>query len=285
MTSDYQRIEASIGFIQKRICVQPSLQEVASHIGLSPFHFQRLFRRWAGISPKRFLEYLTVEHAKAQLELTQSILDTSFELGLSSPARLHDQFVAIEGVTPGDYKRGGQGLEIAYGMHECRFGDLFIAQTRRGICRLSFITRNMLDTELETLRKTWKNATIREDNLLTGLTVKGIFPFEAAASRPRRLLVRGTNFQVNVWTALLRIPEGYAVSYQQLAAYLGIPSATRAVANAVAANPISYLIPCHRVIRNSGETGGYRWGGTRKKILLAWESARTADEAGSLGFG
>ena len=281
MHSDYQRIEAAIGFIQKHVRSQPGLEEVASHVGLSPYHFQRLFRRWAGISPKRFLEFLTVESAKERLQLSQSILETSLELGLSSPARLHDQFVTIEGVTPGDYKRGGQGVEIAYGIHECPFGDVFIAQTTRGICRLSFISQDMLETELEILRKNWKNASIGEDDLQTGFTVKGIFPPDASANRPEQLFVRGTNFQVSVWRALLRIPEGYAVSYRQIAAYLGKSSATRAVANAVAVNPVGYLIPCHRVIRNNGEAGGYRWGETRKKIMLAWESGRVAGESGT----
>ncbi len=280
MHSDYGRIEAAISFIQEHVRSQPGLEEVASHVGLSPFYFQRLFRRWAGISPKRFLEFLTVEYAKQRLELSETILDTSLDLGLSGPARLHDQFVAIEAVTPGEYKRRGQNIEIAYGIYECPFGEMFVAQTRRGVCMLSFLSPGRHETELETLQSIWKNATIYEDRLRTALTMKRIFPRNAVANGRIHLIVHGTNFQINVWRALLRIPEGCAVSYRQLATYLGKPSTTRAVANAVAANPIGYLIPCHRVIRNNGLIGGYRWGSTRKKIMLAWESARTLGKGG-----
>lgn len=276
MVSNYQRIESAISFIQKHVHTQPSLREVATHVGLSSFHFQRMFRHWAGISPKRFLVFLTVEHAKKCLEHAESLLDASFKVGLSGPARLHDQFVAIEAVTPGEYKSRGRGLEIAYGIHEGPFGDLFIAQTRRGLCRLSFSSQDECDRELGVLENTWKNARIYEDKNATELTLKRIFPPVTEPRGHTQLLVRGTNFQINVWKALIRIPEGYLMSYGQLAAYLGKPTATRAVANAVAANPIAYLIPCHRVIRNSGEIGSYRWGSLRKQILLAWELGRVS---------
>lgn len=280
MHGDYQRIEAAINYIQKHARAQPALEEVASHVGLSPFHFQRLFRRWAGISPKRYLEFLTVEHAKRCLDHAQTLLDASIEVGLSGPARLHDQFVAIEAATPGEYKNGGRGVEIAYGVHESPFGELLIAQTRRGVCRLSFQTQDERDSELDRLENTWKNARIYEDKKGTRLTVRRIFPSSAETNGHMRLFVRGTNFQINVWRALIRIPEGCVMSYRQLASYLGRPRATRAVANAVAANPIAYLIPCHRVIRNSGEIGDYRWGSPRKRIMLAWESGRASRDGG-----
>jgi AraC family transcriptional regulator of adaptative response/methylated-DNA-[protein]-cysteine methyltransferase len=274
--SDYQRVEAAINYIQKHVRTQPTLEEVASHVGLSSFHFQRLFRRWAGTSPKRFLEFLTVEHAKRCLDHAETLLQTSLEVGLSGPARLHDQFVATEASTPGEYKSRGRGVEIAYGVHEGPFGDLFIAQTRRGVCRLALSGQDGWDSELDGLRNIWTNARIYEDKNETALTVSRIFTPTAETNWPIWLFVRGTNFQINVWRALMRIPEGCLISYRQLAAFSGYPSATRAVANALAVNPIAYLIPCHRVIRNSGETGDYRWGSTRKRVILAWESARVS---------
>lgn len=276
MVSDYQRIETAINFIQRHVRTQPSLEETARHVGLSPYYFQRMFRRWAGVSPKRFLELLTVEHAKKCLDYAQTLLDTSFEVGLSGSARLHDHFVLIEAVTPGEYKTRGRGVEIAYGFHESPFGELFIAQTRRGVCRLSFPSQEERDRELIILENAWENAKIYEDIKGTAHTVRHMFPLSTASNRHLLLFVCGTNFQINVWRALMRIPEGYIMSYQQLAAYLECPRATRAVASAVAANPIGYLIPCHRVIKNSGAIGRYRWGSTRKKMMLVWESGRAS---------
>ena len=238
----------------------PTLDEVASEIGLSPYHFQRLFRRWAGISPKRFLEYLTVHHAKALLRESMAVMDTAYTLGLSSPARLHDQFVSIEAVTPGEYKTRGQGVVIYHGIHPGPFGDMFLAQTERGVCTLSFVGRESPDQELERLLTKWPSATFIEDADRTAITAASVFDPNRAPAGGIHLTVRGTNFQINVWKALLRIPPGHVVSYSTLARALNKPKAARSVASAVAANPVGYLIPCHRVIRGSGETGVYHWG-------------------------
>ncbi len=272
MAGEYERIERAIGFIQKHLRDQPSLEEVASHVGLSTFHCQRMFRRWAGVSPKRFLEYLTVDHAKKLLMQSTSILDASHELGLTSPARLHDQFISIGAVTPGEYKSQGRGIEIAYGIHESPFGDMLLAQTWRGICLLAFINQETQHAEIDALYQTWPYARIEESPVATAATAERVFNISAGDNARIHLNVRGTNFQINVWRALLKIPQGAVLSYRQVAQYLGKPQATRAVARAVASNPVSYLIPCHRVIRSTGALGGYRWGLPRKQLMLVWES-------------
>jgi len=275
MTSEYQRIENAIAYIDSHMRDQPSLGDIASHVGLSPYHFQRMFRRWAGISPKRFLEYLTVDHAKRLLRQSKSIFDVAYELGLSSPSRLHEHFVSIEAMTPGVYKNEGLGIEISYGIHETPFGKALLAQTKRGICMLSFVDEGTGEYHLEMLRQTWLRAAIHEDQSGTSQTADRIFNTNPTDHTCTHLLVRGTNFQVNVWKALLKIPEGAVVTYKQLAEYIGQPNAYRAVANAVSANPIAFLIPCHRVLRATGEFGGYRWGKRRKRAILAWEFPRS----------
>lgn len=271
---DYDRIEKAIRFIQEHAADQPSLDAVAEHVGLSPCHFQRLFKRWAGVSPKRFLQYLTVERAKELLRASSPVLDAAHEVGLSGPGRLHDLFVSVEAVTPGEFKAFGEGLEIRYGFHSSPFGLCLAALTRRGLCALRFVEEGARGPAVAELRKDWKGAELLEDPESTGAVVERIFSRAGTcAQRPLRLLLRGTNFQLRVWEALLRIPEGALVSYRALAGAVGRPKATRAVANAVGANPVAYLIPCHRVLRSSGELGGYRWGTARKGAILGRELA------------
>jgi len=241
LADDYPRIEQAIHFILENVSQQPGLDEVARHIGLSPFHFQRLFRKWAGVSPKRFLEYLTVEYAKRRLRESSNILDTSHALGLSSPARLHDQFVTFEAVTPGQYRSGGEGLDITYGVHTCPMGGLFMALSERGICKLSFISNETIARELHELKAVWPRASLQRDDALirdrAGALIKAI---GSDNTRPLHLLVKGTNFQINVWKAMLKIPYGSLVSYLELARRAGRPDAVRAVSSAVAANPVAF---------------------------------------------
>lgn len=272
MSSDYQRIETAIQFIEERSADQPSLDDVAAEVGLSQFHFQRLFRRWAGISPKRFLQFVTVEHAKTLLRESRSVMDAAFEVGLSGPARLHDHFVALEAVTPGEYKTGGADLEIRYGVHESPFGDVLLGTTSRGICGLRFVDGDRCEA-VDWLQGLWPGAAISEDSGATREFAERVFAVGESRREPLKVLVRGTNFQIAVWKALLQIPPGRLVAYEQLARAIGRPKASRAVGSAVGANRISYLIPCHRVIRGSGALGGYAWGTPRKRALLGWESS------------
>lgn len=272
MQTDYQRIVHAIQFLEQRRERQPTLEALAAELNLSPFHCQRLFQRWAGISPKRFLQILTVEHAKRLLRQSRSVLEVSLASGLSGPGRLYDHFITLEAITPGEYKLGGAGLGIRYGVHDSPFGPVFLATTPRGVCALSFLTGQSLEQEIEALAGHWPRATLEPDSAATGAVARRLFePAAGGSGQPLRLLVRGSNFQVNVWKALLRIPPGAVCSYGQLAHALDRPQAARAVGQAVAANPIAYLIPCHRVIRASGLIDGYRWGTLRKKALLAWE--------------
>jgi len=273
--TDYPRIAQAIHFLEEHKLEQPTLDEVAEHIGLSPFHFQRLFRRWAGVSPKRFLQFLTAEHAKKLLRQANSVLNTSLEVGLSGPGRLHDLMVSVEAMSPGEIKAGGEGIEIRYGWHETPFGTCLIGLTIRGVCQLAFVDEKRdRASAVNDLQKDWSSAALVEDGKVTANVIEQIFGERDQHNLQRiPLLLRGTNFQLKVWQALLKIPEGGLVSYQQLAKQLGTPSASRAIGNAVGRNPIAYLIPCHRVLRSNGELGGYRWGTDRKKALLARELA------------
>jgi len=276
--SDYERVAQAIHFLEQNVRRQPSLDEVARSVYLSEFHFQRLFRRWVGISPKRFLQYLTIEHAKQRLDECRSVLDATYDTGLSSPGRLHDLFVTLESVTPGEYKRRGEGVRIAYGLHATPFGTALLAATGRGLCALSFVDAGGEGAAIDELRERWSRAELDENAGETADLAARIFDPAARDERPIPLLVQGTNHQVRVWEALLRIPPGALVSYEQLAAAAGRPDAVRAVAGAVARNQIAYVIPCHRVIRKVGAFGGYRWGMDRKKAMVAWESARALGE-------
>ncbi len=271
--SDYERIAEAIDYITSHVNEQPSLDDVAEQLNLSPYHFQRLFTRWAGISPKRFLQTLTVNHAKALLKDSMSLMDASNELGLSSTARLHDHFVNLEAITPGEYKSSGEGLKINYGIHETKFGKVFIAVTDRGICQLSFMDNNNDSMFIHELEQCWTTASIKESKKITKPYIDSIFSEEK--QQLLSLYVKGTNFQINVWKALLNVPYGRLTTYGRLANLIGNPKASRAVGSAVGANPVSLLIPCHRVIRASGVIGEYRWGSTRKRSILSWEALST----------
>ncbi len=272
---DYRRIEQAILFVHSNFRRQPSLEEIARSVHLSEHHFQRLFSRWVGISPKRFLQFLTKEYAKKLLEQSGSLLEVTYEAGLSSPGRLHDLFVACEAVTPGEFKSEGQGLQIDYGFHATPFGECLLARTGRGICGLYFVKGGQRKPALGQLKANWPQAELREAPAATAPLVARIFsPAAGKKIAPLHLFVKGTNFQIKVWEALLRIPLGGLVSYEDLAAHLGMPRAARAVGNAVARNPVSFIIPCHRVVRKVGETGNYGGGPLRKKAILAWEAAQ-----------
>ena len=273
-SEDYRLVEQAIGYLSDNYREQPDLAEVAAAVGLSEYHFQRLFKRWAGISPKRFLQFLTLEHAKEMLGQARSLLEVSYDTGLSGPGRLHDLFVTLEAVTPGEYRTGGRGVAIHYGWHESPFGRCLLAATGRGICSLNFVHDDGGAT-LEELRHQWPEAMLVEDPAVTGPLVQRAFALEGAGDgEPLRLVVRGTNFQVQVWQALLGIPSGYVLAYEDIARLVGRPRAVRAVGQAVAHNPISFVIPCHRVIRKSGAFGNYGGGALRKRAMLGWEAAR-----------
>jgi len=272
LSDDYQRVERAIHFLEQNVRRQPSLAEIASASGLSEFHFQRLFGRWVGISPKRFLQFLTKEYARGLLERSQNLLEATYEAGLSGPGRLHDLFVNCEAVTPGEVRTRGEGLTVSYGVHPSPFGRCLLAVTERGICGLHFVQRP--EEALERVRKSWPRARLQEAADLTAGYMERVFPFRpGAAPAPLHLYVRGTNFQIQVWQALLRIPLGAVVSYEELARFVGLPGGARAVGNAVGDNPIPFLIPCHRVIRKIGEFGNYGEGPLRKKAILGWEAA------------
>ena len=270
---DYQRVAAAIRFLEEHATDQPGLAEVARAVHLSPHHFQRLFQRWAGVSPKRFLQFLTVEHAKRLLRDSGSVLDTTCRVGLSSPGRLHDLFVAVESVTPGSFKKSGAELRIGYGFHPSPFGEVLLAATDHGICHLSFVEPQRRRAALHELETDWNRATLEQDRTVTAGLMARVFG-APDSSAPLRLQLKGTNFQLKVWNALLKIPQGGAVSYGDLADRMGCSRSTRAVAAAVARNPVAWLIPCHRVLRGTGEFGGYRWGPQRKRAMLGWEAAQ-----------
>ena len=274
LAQDYLKVEEAIKFIENNRGAQPSLNDVADSVGLSTSHFQRLFSRWVGISPKRFLQYLTKEYAKQLLEGSTNILDATFEAGLSSPGRLHDLFISCEAVTPGQYRDRGAGTEIAYGIHASPFGDCLLGKTARGICWLTFVRDRSEKELIHTMQGFWKNATIIPDTAGTAALIHQIFHFsENENPAALHLYVQGTNFQIKVWEALLKIPLGRAVTYEDIARHIGMPKAARAVGNAVGHNPIPFLIPCHRVIRKTGVFGYYGGGPARKKAMLGWEAA------------
>ncbi|GMV80780.1 MAG: hypothetical protein AMXMBFR7_19640 [Planctomycetota bacterium] len=268
--ADYARIERALHFLEANATRQPALAEAAQHLHLSPFHFQRLFRRWAGISPKRFLQIVTLELAKTRLDARASLLDAAWDAGLSGPGRLHDLFVTLEAVTPGEFKAGGAGLEIRCGLHPTPFGTALLGVTERGICHLSFIEPEYAAAEREALQTAWPRAKLVQAPQETASFIERIFAREPSGE-PLRVFAAGTNFQARVWQALLRIPAGRTATYRDLAEQLGAPAAARAVGQALARNRVAYLIPCHRVLAQMGVCGGYRWGPLRKKAMLAWE--------------
>ncbi|AHE49342.1 ada regulatory protein [Aeromonas hydrophila 4AK4] len=272
--SDYARIADAIRFIASQVERQPTLDEIAAHVHLSPFHFQRLFSRWAGVTPKRYLQVLTLERAKALLQESRPLLEVADTLGLSSGSRLYDHFVQLEAVTPGEYKQRGAGLVIDHGIHDTPFGQAFVALTPRGVCNFSFLDEKAPQTPLTALAHSWPEAELREAPSRTQGVIHTMFDGSKTPDRPISLHVSGTNFQISVWRALLQIPPAKVVSYAQVASAISNPKAARAVGLAVGANPVALMIPCHRVIQQNGKLGGYHWGETRKQAIHAWEAAR-----------
>ncbi len=269
--TDYERIAKVIAYLKQRHVEQPSLADLARVADLSESHFHRLFTRWARTTPKDFLKYLTVNHAKSMLQTSRDLLSVSLDAGLSGPGRLHDLFVSVEAMSPGEFKRQGHGVEIRWSIQESPFGPCLIAVTDRGLCHLAFLDSELNPQQaLEGLKKKWPQAQVVEKVKETAQTAKMIFEGQG---EKLSILLGGTAFQLKVWEALLRIPSGHLASYSDIAKAIGTPGASRAVGTAIGQNSIAYLIPCHRVIRETGEFGAYRWGGERKCALLAWESA------------
>lgn len=272
---DYQRIEKAIRFIEENYKNQPSLRQIADHVGLSEYHFQRLFTRWAGTSPQRFVRFLTKEYAKEQLATSTNLLATTHEVGLSSPSRLHDLFVTYEAMTPAEFRAMGEGVAIRYGVHETPFGECLIAVTERGITDLRFLGEaDDVGAIVAQMRSEWPRAEATHDATVTQPYIQSLFSPQKDSPKPLPVLLRGTNFQIKVWEALLRIPTGRLVSYDDVARSIGQPTASRAVGTAIGSNRLAYLIPCHRVLQKSGGLGGYRWGTARKQAMLGYEAGQ-----------
>ena len=269
----YDRIAQAIDYIQQNFQQQPQLDDVAAHIHLSPAHFQRLFTEWVGTSPKKFLQYTSIEYAKQILKQQGSVLDATFESGLSSTSRLHDLFVQIEGMTPAEYKNGGQNLTIHYQFAETLFGEVLIASTHKGICALTFVN-NRVDA-LQQLKSQFPQAifNLHIDSLQQRALT--FFPKEPHQLAEIKLHLKGTDFQLKVWQSLLKIPMGQLATYGELAQAIEQPKAARAVGSAIGRNPVAFLIPCHRVIQSTGALGGYEWGSVRKTAMIAWEGVQT----------
>lgn len=273
MTSDYARIEKALAFLLENAGDQPDLETLAAACGMSSFHLQRLFTRWVGVSPKRFLGHLTLERAKDCLRRSASVLDAAFAAGLSGPSRLHDLFLSHEAVTPGEYKRRGEGLEIAYGWADSPFGPVLVLATGRGICGLAFQLDAGRDATLEDMCRRWPRARFVADERRMAAVARKVFAPQPGDKLS--LLLHGSPFQVRVWEALLRIPPGALASYGRVGeAAFGTSRGARAIGAAVGDNPISYLVPCHRVVRSSGALNDYHWGRARKLALIGWEAAR-----------
>lgn len=270
--TDYERIGEAIRYLEDGFRDQPSLDDLADHLGLSPAHTQKLFKRWAGLSPKNFVQLTTHTHARALLEGHASVLDAALDVGLSGPSRLHDLFVKVEAMSPGEVKERGAGLTLALGFHQTPFGLGLYVVSPRGLAGLAFCEADEAskNAALEDMKSRWPGARFKDDPAASKALAARLFSRD-----PGEITVdlTGTPFQLQVWRALLQIPEGQAVTYSDLAAHIGRPKAVRAVGTAVGRNPISYLIPCHRVLRGSGALGGYHWGLTRKRAMLTWESA------------
>ena len=274
---DYEHIRRAIAFLSSNWTEQPSLERLAEHIGLSPAHCQKLFKRWCGLSPKEFVQAITVDHARSLLEGSASVFDAALEVGLSGGSRLHDLFVSHEAMTPGDYKRRGKGLDMAYGFHASPFGEALLIATERGLAGLAFVDEDKGQTRQDALAdmmQRWPRANYVEAPQKTAAHARQVFASEWDRQQPVRLVMIGTDFDVRVWESLLKIPMGRAVSYTDIARHIGSPSASRAVGSAVGRNPISFVVPCHRVLRGDGSLGGYHWGLTRKRALIGWETGR-----------
>ena len=276
-THDYDLVKHTLAFISENWRDQPSLETLADQAGLSPTHLQRLFTRWAGLSPKAFLQAVTLDHARGLLRDSASILDASYELGLSGPGRLHDLFVTHEGMSPGIYKAHGRGLNISYGFHDCPFGRALILITSEGLAGLAFADHGKEKSALADMTARWPEATYVENQQATAAYAKRIFESERwKPDQPLKIVFIGTDFEIRVWETLLRIPFGKASTYSDIASHIGKPKAARAVGSAVGKNPISFVVPCHRVLEKSGGLGGYHWGLTRKRAILGWEAGAIA---------
>ncbi len=271
---NYNRIAAAIDYIKDNFKEQPNLDDVASKINLSPFHFQRLFNEWAGVSPKKFLQYTTVAYAKSLLkEKRATLFETALETGLSGTSRLHDLFINIEGMTPAEYKNGGKNLEIDYRFAESPFGNILVASTLKGVCYMAFIDDPSI--AFNTLKQHFPNATFKQQTVILHQNVLSIFSHDWTDLNQIKLHLKGTDFQLKVWEALLKIPMGQLTTYKNIANQIENPNASRAVGTAIGSNPVAFIIPCHRVIQATGNIGGYMWGNTRKTAIIGWEGIKT----------
>lgn len=276
-TVNYERIAEAITYIREHFREQPNLDEVAQKVHLSPYHFQRLFSEWAGVSPKKFLQFISVEYAKGILKNTKATLfDAAHETGFSGTGRLHDLFINIEGMTPGEYKNGGENLYINFSFAESPFGNLLVASTHKGICHIAFADEE--SAALEYLKNQFPNARYRQMVDLLQQNALQIFSQDWRELNQVKLHLRGTDFQIKVWEALLKIPMGDLSTYGHIAEQIQKPQASRAVGTAIGSNPVAYLIPCHRVIRSEGTFGGYHWGSTRKTVIIGWEFSKTQSD-------
>ena len=277
---DYEMVKATLAFIHENWREQPSLETIAEQAKLSPAHLQRLFTRWAGLSPKAFLQAVTLDHARGLLRDSASILDTAYEVGLSGPSRLHDLFVTHEGMSPGSFKAKGKGLTLSYGFHDCPFGRALIMIADQGLAGLAFADDGEERAALDDMMSRWPEANYVEDWLATKPFADRIFkPENWRPDQPLRVVMIGTDFEIRVWETLLRIPLGKRSTYSDIANHLGKPNAARAVGSAVGRNPISFVVPCHRVLGKSGGLCGYHWGLTRKRAILGWEAGVQAKAA------
>lgn len=276
MKTDYKRVARAINYINEHSKEQPGLDEIAASVHLSPYHFHRMFKEWAGVTPKEFLQFISLSHAKKLLKDNQTIEEATFHTGLSSTSRLHDLFVNIEGMTPGEFKNGGQALKIKYHFEESPFGDILMASTGKGISNLLFAENKK--EALRELENSWPNADIaggKDDHMKK---LEKVFVRDWQNLDKIKLHIQGTDFQLKVWEALLKIPTGGLATYSDIANQIGNPKASRAVGAAIGRNPVAYLIPCHRVIKKVGGIGEYRWGDIRKKALIGWEAAQLSKQ-------
>ncbi|MBY0381439.1 MAG: bifunctional helix-turn-helix domain-containing protein/methylated-DNA--[protein]-cysteine S-methyltransferase [Xanthobacteraceae bacterium] len=274
---DYETVSRAIGFISNYWREQPSIEEISEAVSVTPDELHHLFRRWAGLTPKDFMQAVTLDNAKRMLRESASILDTAYDAGLSGPGRLHDLFVTHEAMSPGEWKKGGAGTTLRYGFHPSPFGTAVIVATARGLAGLAFADEGEEQAALADLQGRWPLAAYVADQNLTAALARRIFEASQwCADQPLRVVLIGTDFEVRVWETLLRIPMGNATSYSDVARRIGAPKASRAVGAAVGKNPISFVVPCHRVLGKSGAITGYHWGLTRKRAMLGWESARAS---------
>lgn len=268
----YETVARALSYIRAQVKEQPDLEEIAAHVCMSPFHFQRVFTAWAGVSPKKFLQYLTLHHAKTALAQSATLAEAAGTSGLSGTSRLHDLFISIEGITPGHFKKQGEALQLSYSLGNSQFGDYIVASTVKGICHLHFYNNEeQAKAELQAL---WPKAALLQQEEALHQQVQLFFQYQLRPQQKLTLHLQGTPFQLKVWEALLRIPEGHLTSYSSLAQQIGNPAASRAVGTAIGSNPIAFLIPCHRVIKSIGGIGEYRWGSERKMAMIGWEAAQ-----------